>query len=945
MGRRTSGHDPDRRDALRRGTLRRGTFGPGTFGIFGYGTFGRGSVAVAAVSVLVSGLSPMAAPAAVADTPSETVVPAAMDPNSAMDNLLFTGPGGFLHQRQSGYVWTRYSGGPDIPVSGSHTAAVGNSGAGSDIVATYARYSVQLQDMDSGTTSTIALPSGQRYIGTFGSRVLTYTLHTGAPSTFDVLSAQNGQVVDVPVTGLPDGTSLSVLRAADADSVVVTYGANDQLQLGLLDLASGQVRSLDSGVVGLGVLAVLTGTRIAWYDPNAVTPALHLLDRADLSAPQTTVTVPKPALPSGYTATVGRIGIAGDSLLVGYTVTHSGPSTTDDTLGYPLYAMPLTGGDLSTVLDHARGAIETDAGGAMTVGGPSAADWAARRLTQAPGGTLTATAMDDDAMTPLSVDGLSLAGGQLLTVEGTTHVSVRHVVLGTPPAYDDATGFGTNVLSDCSAAATCAPPMGTGNGLLSQLKTDSTGDSVTVQGPSGAAVLSVGHGGGSLVDSDGRHVVYGNATTGNLIVGELAQNGSWSVRYSGAYTAAALSGRALWTAAATPGVLDSRDLSTLQPAQTVDTGAPCVPAELQTSAGRWIYWSCGASGPAGVYDLTTKQDVPVPAGRAQLGDGFVVTHDTARGKLVLTDVHTGTALTSDLADLPAPAGPVTDDRRVTWAVDRYSGGIAYLDAQRNIHLVDPHIPHSPASGYRMLPGQRLDPGDSLTSAAMRLVMQPDGNLVAYLRVGGSAAPAEWASGTWGHPGAYALMRDDGSLAVYGAGTGPGNGSPLWSSWGSASPHAYATLQDDGNLVVYRESTGDPRDALWSTGSYALSPTIASGYGVTSGWWTQGRYTFLVMQKDGNLVMYRKRDGKAVWSSGTSGHPGAYAVMQPDGNFVVYRKGSGANPDVALWSSGTWGHPGAYAIMQDDGNFVVYRKGGSSSAGGALWSSGTWRTSH
>jgi hypothetical protein len=59
-----------------------------------------------------------------------------------------------------------------------------------------------------------------------------------------------------------------------------------------------------------------------------------------------------------------------------------------------------------------------------------------------------------------------------------------------------------------------------------------------------------------------------------------------------------------------------------------------------------------------------------------------------------------------------------------------------------------------------------------------------------------------------------------------------------------------------------------------------------------------------MQTDGNLVMYRRRDGAAIWSSCTSGHPGAYAEMQTDGNFVVYKSTGGPGKGGAPWAIGT-----------------------------------------
>ncbi|HKA86663.1 MAG TPA: PAN domain-containing protein [Haliangiales bacterium] len=87
------------------------------------------------------------------------------------------------------------------------------------------------------------------------------------------------------------------------------------------------------------------------------------------------------------------------------------------------------------------------------------------------------------------------------------------------------------------------------------------------------------------------------------------------------------------------------------------------------------------------------------------------------------------------------------------------------------------------------------------------------------------------------------------------------------------------------------------------------------------------YYRLVMQADGNLVLYAGRD--ATWASDTWGR-GGYAVMQADGNFVVYTWG-----DEAIWSTGTWGNPYSRVYMQDDGNLVLYH------GADALWASDTY----
>ena len=93
----------------------------------------------------------------------------------------------------------------------------------------------------------------------------------------------------------------------------------------------------------------------------------------------------------------------------------------------------------------------------------------------------------------------------------------------------------------------------------------------------------------------------------------------------------------------------------------------------------------------------------------------------------------------------------------------------------------------------------------------------------------------------------------------------------------------ARLQSDGNLVIYQvTSTTKP---VWSTRT--------NGYG-TDVW--------LGNQGDGNLVLYNPnptRAPRAIWASGSSGRGAADLVMQNDGNLVMY---AGGRP---TWASGSW----------------------------------------
>jgi hypothetical protein len=169
----------------------------------------------------------------------------------------------------------------------------------------------------------------------------------------------------------------------------------------------------------------------------------------------------------------------------------------------------------------------------------------------------------------------------------------------------------------------------------------------------------------------------------------------------------------------------------------------------------------------------------------------------------------------------------------------------------------------------------------------RLVMQPDGNLVAYR----SDGAVLWHAGTWGNPGARMVLQDDGNLVVYRA-----DGVPLW--W--AGPDVPDQLRAGQHLA-------------WD--QYLVS--------------RNGKYR-AVGQQDGNLVVYGP-GGRVVWANYVR-DTAAHTVMQPDGNVVVY----GAWNRVQ-WHSWTFGNPGAFLALQDDGNLVVYRANGT-----AAWWSGADR---
>ncbi len=101
----------------------------------------------------------------------------------------------------------------------------------------------------------------------------------------------------------------------------------------------------------------------------------------------------------------------------------------------------------------------------------------------------------------------------------------------------------------------------------------------------------------------------------------------------------------------------------------------------------------------------------------------------------------------------------------------------------------------------------------------------------------------------------------------------------------------------------------------------------------------GKY-FAILQGDGNFVVYSSKNfnrrGKdfPIWSSRTNkkGVAPRRLVMQTDGNLVLYDKNNSPQ-----WNSRTNGRgKGPFkAIMQDDGNLVIYQANGKHT-----WATGT-----
>ncbi|MFB7439030.1 FG-GAP-like repeat-containing protein [Streptomyces mirabilis] len=587
------------------------------------------------------------------------------------DRIYSAGPHGYLHAQEdrSGFLWTSYDTGTTTELGDLARLEVpAYLGSSSDVVADVVSptQKVVLRDLSAGTTTDVALTHGA-YAATFGTHVLTQARDTAGNRVLWLYgdgAPAEGTLVDGWPTGI---TANFTVLGGDSGTAVLGYTlGNGTRHLALVDLATARVTG-DVVVPVAPTGVVLSTDRLVWWSDLKVA---HVLDRADLSAAATTVTLPG-------TEGTPSVGIAGRWLVVACSVPWD-PNNPTDKSGERLMAVPLTGGDPITLLRHANTSLVTAPDGSLlTVGGIDAGHWAARRITDTGADTPTLTELT--AIPPMAarIAQLSLQNGTLATDEPNStflgaYYTRRIAADGTPGAPTWQTwnvrGAGPYATGDGQAVTFTAEPDPTVGSYVQSL--DNTAGFFL---PSAA---------GTVLDITGRYAIVNGSSPAKQYVGDL---GVYTYRpiLTRSVTAASVWGTSLWTPSSGTGVLTAKDLKTGKTTDTVSTGAPCVPKELQ-AVGRWIYWSCGPTATAGVWDRTAKKNIPVPAGQALLGDGYLVRHDTTAGALQLTAFADGTATTRKIGDLAAGTSSL---RGVTWTVDKFGGPAAYVDADKRIHLV------------------------------------------------------------------------------------------------------------------------------------------------------------------------------------------------------------------------------------------------------------------
>ncbi len=642
--------------------------------------------------MLAAGLGPLLpAPAFAVGAAQETVVPATLRGTNTSATLLSpsthgghdgAGAQGVFHRMEgsSALLWTRYADGESVRVP--VRTGVSARATGTDVLAyQYADGRVEFWDATDGTTRSVQVPADLGVLTAFDDLAVGYRNITAEDGTRSrimrlLTPGPDGTTREVTVAGGPAGLQLGAAAGADATSLFFRAAVDGQSVLASVDRETGQVQGV-SGTLPVGYTGVALSRDhvvVFAYDKAKVL----VLSRADLSA--TPAEVVLEGVSDGLNAT-HDLTVVGDWLVNGVGTVR---------------AQPIAGGDSVTLMPASSSGLAVGRDGtAVKIGRTTGDDWGIQRIHPGPDGTPVVTRLRALPKPPVPIQGLALEQGRLLVADG-SRVGYRDdyvrtvAVTGTPEFGARSSFDGTDLnLGTCPVTELgCSQLYGTADGRAAWLTKDTTtSDRIRVNGPTPYTFWErTVPAGGRITDVSGRYLIHTTATAQTVY--RIGNDGTPALtRTPGA---AALSGDTLWTPGTTPGTLTAYNLTTKKTTETVTTDAGCAPTELRAN-GRWLYWSC-ADGTAGVHDRTAQKSVQVPSGEAELGDGFVVTHDTQAGQLVLTTFADGTPASRVIGALPDTG---VSQREVRWTVDESTGNVAYVDDQERVHLVPTGVTQQP----------------------------------------------------------------------------------------------------------------------------------------------------------------------------------------------------------------------------------------------------------
>ncbi|MER7179341.1 FG-GAP-like repeat-containing protein [Streptomyces hyaluromycini] len=693
----------------------------------------RSAAVLAAALTLSLPLAALPAPA-FATVAGEAVLDAAPRAVPRATQILDAGTSGFLWAQEGDdrLLWTDYGTGTttaleqrlDAPVqydvdSGYFTHAAsfktGYYGDGSDTVALYSaadgRVTLLKGAGTSGGTTVVPVPEGDTYQGTFGDTVLTSTGDTdGNPNAYRLWRVQDGgEAASTPVTGLPDGAGDIQVEDGDARSVILRYSTGSSgdgySHWGIVDLATGALSALPDRVDAVNGWEV-SGFRLGADSVVRLRSGrskADVYDRADLSAAPRT-------FDTGALSYQAAYGVVGDELL------GVEPVSPGDNLyrGQPLWALTSDGTDtgMAKVMDPAAHQIVQAPDGSVLVAGAAQyvergdLDWGVYRIAGGADGSVTRSRLTAVQPMPATVRGLTLGSGILTTASDNTLYEPSTV----EGAYRSTwlTTGGTPGVTRSSVDALVNGRDGDvllADGTGRHGRRDSTESGLTMLYANGATgwgpTLDTGDDTPQLKDLSGRYAIVDGAASGQQYIAEFPADGTApKVLRKRGRVAAAVWGDTLWSGAATGGGVTATRLPSGSAVESFTTRNGCTPADLQ-AVGRWVYWTCvdygGLPQGAGVYDRTTKRTATAPQGGVLLGDGYLVQHLPGTGStsgLTLFDLHGGLPSSGTYTDLPhhkvadwTDIGQNKGQAGTDWTVDRFGGGVAYVDTEQRVHVV------------------------------------------------------------------------------------------------------------------------------------------------------------------------------------------------------------------------------------------------------------------
>ncbi|MFH9741528.1 FG-GAP-like repeat-containing protein [Streptomyces roseolus] len=494
---------------------------------------------------------------------------------------------------------------------------------------------------------------------------------------------------------LPGAAGQPQVFAQDGEGALLGYYVAGTYTVALFDFTAGTVTPLRRpSSSGAAEYATLGKDRIVLGGAGGI----HVLSRAEPTAPGHDV-----AMPEGAVAGIGESGLVGDWFIsrIEEPGTYMGR----------LWAFPLPGGAPRELGAYVRSGTKVHAG---------------------PDGSLYTIGMTDSGLpgvqrVALGTDGAprvdrALALGQPYSRESMTLSQGRLVAQTSDEGTDrrlqgyDLALAGTHAAAgrwSCDAlraAANCPHILpsatyprwwtDTGDGRLVTLenvnRTGCTDCAVSVH------VTTPGSGGATrsivvpyataitartIVRASGRYVHF-YARSGNGLRSIVADIETGAVLQDSANLDQSLWGRQLWTGNGTNGTVTAVDVRTGVTVATADLGTGCGAFTELAVTGRWIFRRCASdTGAVLVHDRERRHSVwtRVPRdAKPLLGDGFLAyAHSLGSSQLYVEDVRSGEA-----EERPVGQMAWYRDQYVGqgWTVDRFGGGVAFLDPWESVRV-------------------------------------------------------------------------------------------------------------------------------------------------------------------------------------------------------------------------------------------------------------------